>query len=56
MAHAMVVARLMERRGRGWPVMRRAMREFNGTEPELVNEERSRFVRVSFRTDPEFGC
>ena len=53
MAHAMVVARLMERRGRGWPVMRRAMREFNGTEPELVNEERSRFVRVSFRIDPE---
>ena len=56
MAHAMVVARLMERRGRGWPVMRRAMREFNGTEPELVNEERGRFVRASFRTDPEFGC
>ena len=53
MAHAMVVARLMERRGRGWPVMRRAMREFNGTEPELVNEERGRFVRVRFRIDPE---
>ena len=56
MAHAMVVARLMERRGRGWPVMRRAMQEFNGTEPELINEERGRFVRVSFCTDPEFGC
>ena len=53
MAHAMVVARLMERRGRGWPVMRRAMREFNGTEPELVNEERGRFVRVRFRIGPE---
>ena len=53
MAHAMVVARLMERRGRGWPVMRRAMREFNGTEPELVNEERGKSVRVSFRIDPE---
>ena len=52
MAHAMVVARLMERRGRGWPVMRRALREFNGTEPELVNEERGRLVRVSFRLDP----
>ena len=51
MAHAMVVARLMERRGRGWPVMRRAMREYNGTEPELVNEERGKFVRVSFRVD-----
>ena len=53
MAHAMVVARLMERRGRGWPVMRRAMREFNGTEPELINEERGRFVRVTFRMDPD---
>ena len=53
MAHAMVVARLMERRGRGWPLMRRATREFNGTEPELVNEERGRFVRVTFRTNPE---
>ena len=53
MAHAMVVARLMERRGRGWPVMRRAMREFNGTEPELVNEERGRFVRVRFHIEPE---
>ena len=55
MAHAMVVARLMERRGRGWPVMRRAMREFNGTEPELVNEERGKFVRVSFRIDLDSG-
>ena len=53
MAHAMVVARLMERRGRGWPVMRRSIREFNGTEPELVNEERGKFVRVRFRIDPE---
>ena len=52
MAHAMVVARLMERRGRGWPVMRRAMREFNGTEPELDNEERGKLVRVRFRLDP----
>lgn len=53
MAHAMVVARLMERRGRGWPIMRRAMREFNGTEPELVNEERGKFVRARFRIVPE---
>ena len=53
MAHAMVIARLMERRGRGWPVMRRAMREFNGTEPELVNEVRGRYVRVRFHIRPE---
>ena len=53
MAHAMVVARLMERRGRGWPLMRRTMREFNGTEPEIVNEQRGKFVRVTFRLDPD---
>jgi len=53
MAHAMVVARLMEKRGRGWPLMRRAMREFNGTEPELANDEREKFVRVTFRLEPD---
>ena len=55
MAHAMVVARLMEKRGRGWPLIRRAMREFNGTEPEIINEEREKFVRVTFRRDPDSG-
>lgn len=48
MAHAMVVAGLMEKRGRGWPLMRLTMRDFNGTEPDLVNEERGKFVRVTF--------
>ncbi len=48
MANAMVVARLMERRGRGWLLMRKNMREFNGTEPELVSEE-GQFTRVTFR-------
>ena len=48
MAHAMVVARLMEKRGRGWPLMRRAMLEFNGTEPDLLNAEQGGFVRVTF--------
>ena len=38
MANAMVVRRLMERRGRGWLLMRRGMREFNGTEPVMFNE------------------
>ena len=28
------------------------MREFNGVEPDLVHDERSRFVRVGFRLDP----
>ena len=49
MAHFMVVRRLMERRGRGWHIMRRAMREFNGSEPELQHDERGRTVKVTFR-------
>ncbi len=48
MAHAMVVANMMERRGRGWPVMRDAMLDFNETEPVLVNDEGGKFVRVRF--------
>ncbi|MCY3810779.1 MAG: putative DNA binding domain-containing protein [Gammaproteobacteria bacterium] len=52
MANAMVVSGLMERRGRGWLTMRHAMRKFNGTEPELVSDERNRYVRVTFRLDP----
>ena len=48
MANAMVVRRLMERRGRGWSMMRHAMRRFNGTEPALLNDPRNRFVRVTF--------
>ena len=50
MASAMVVAGLMERRGRGWLLMRKHMREFNGTEPELVSEE-GQYTRVTFRVD-----
>lgn len=50
MANAMVVGRLMERRGRGWLLMRKGMREFNGTEPEMLNEVEGGYVRVRFRT------
>ena len=50
MANFMLTMRLMERRGRGWPVMRRAMREHNGTEPRLEEERDSRFVRVTLLT------
>ena len=32
-------------------MMRRTMREFNGTEPDILNEERGKFVRVTFRLD-----
>jgi len=48
MANYMVVRRLMEQRGRGWPVMRKAMREFNGTEPELEHDALFRSVKVTF--------
>ena len=53
MVHAMSVARLMERRGRGWLTMRSAMQAFNGTDPELANDTENRFVRVTFRLKPE---
>lgn len=49
MAHYAVVARLMEQRGRGWPVMRRAMQEFNATEPEMEHDPDSRWVCVTLR-------
>ena len=49
MANAMVVRKLMERRGRGWLLMRHGMREFNGSEPELVSDAESKFTRVTFR-------
>lgn len=50
MANYMVVKGFMEQRGRGWPVMRKTMRQFNGTEPEIVAE--TTHVRVTFRLDP----
>lgn len=49
MANAMVVAGLGGRRGTGWWLMRRHMRAFNGTEPELASVE-GQFTRVTFRT------
>lgn len=33
--------------------MRRAMRELSGTEPEIVNDEREKLVRVTFRLDAD---
>ena len=53
MANAMVVRQLMGRRGRGWLMMRHAMRRFNGTEPALLNDVRNRFVRVTFNLRPD---
>lgn len=52
LANYMLAMRFMEQRGRGWPVMRRQMREFNGSEPEIAQDDRNRYVRVTFRLDP----
>ena len=49
MAHFMAGMGFMERRGRGWLIMRREMLAFNSTEPELMQDERNQFVRVTFR-------
>jgi len=52
MANYLLALGYMERRGRGWPVMRRAMQEFNGTQPEIEHDHDGGFVRVSFHLDP----
>lgn len=48
LAYFMSAMGFMEQRGRGWLIMQREMREFNGTEPELMQDERNKFVRVTF--------
>ena len=42
LANYMLAMRFMEQRGRGWPVMRREMHEFNGSEPEIAQDDRNR--------------
>ena len=51
MGHFMAGMGFMEKRGRGWLIMRKEMVAFNGTEPELEHAERDRFVKVTFRLD-----
>ena len=51
MGHFMAAMGFMEKRGRGWLIMRREMKEFNGTEPDLTNDDRNKFVRVRFGID-----
>ena len=53
MATCMLGLGFMEQRGRGWPVMRKAMREFNGTEPEILQEDSAKYVRVRFHLQPD---
>ena len=54
-ANVLLALRFMEQRARGWPLMRAAMREFNGTEPEIEEYADSRFVRVTFWLDNTDG-
>ncbi len=49
MANFLLVQRLMEQRGTGFPRVRKAMQAFNGTIPELRTSESERWVRVTFR-------
>ena len=51
LSHFMAAMGFMEQRGRGWLIMRREMRGFNGTEPELTHDERNQFLRVTFHLD-----
>jgi ATP-dependent DNA helicase RecG len=39
----------MEQRGRGWPIVVRAMRDHNGTTPLLEEDRDARWVRVTLR-------
>ena len=56
-ANHLLELRFMERRGRGWMVMRREMQEFNDTEPQIVHDADSRFVsiRLPLRSSPYVG-
>ena len=49
MANVLFVLGMMEQRGRGWPIMRRRMLEFNQTEPILYQDKDSMFVRVTLQ-------
>ena len=48
LAHFMLANGFMERRGRGWPIMREEMMAFNGTEPSLLHDKENRVVQVRF--------
>lgn len=48
-ANYLLSLRYIEKRGRGWPRMRIGMRDFNGTEPEMLHDAISRWVQVTLR-------
>lgn len=55
LANYMAALGMMEQRGRGWPVIRRAMLEHNGTKPGLEEDRAARFVRVTLWLQPSRG-
>ena len=56
MVNAVAVAGLMERRGRGWLLMKEAMAGFNLPEPEMENDRDGRTVRVTLLLDGQAGA
>ncbi|HKH48053.1 MAG TPA: ATP-binding protein [Thermoanaerobaculia bacterium] len=50
-ANYMMARGLMEVRGRGLPIIAREMREWNGTQPEMMSSTEGRFVRLTLRLD-----
>ena len=53
LANYMLALGFMEKRGRGWLVMGKKMREFNGTEPEIVQDKERSYVRITFQLNPK---
>ncbi|MBI2569687.1 MAG: putative DNA binding domain-containing protein [Candidatus Schekmanbacteria bacterium] len=51
-ANYLLAMQKMERRGRGWLLMRRAMLEHNGTEPEIEEDREARWVSVTLWLRP----
>lgn len=50
-ANCLLALRYIEKRGRGWPRVRIGMRDFNGTEPEMMHDPVGRRVQVTLRLD-----
>ena len=55
-ANLFLTKRLMEKRGRGWPIMRKEMLAHNGTEPLLDEDRGGGFVRVTFLAPANVGA
>lgn len=51
-ADFLLVCRMMEQRGTGFPRIRAAMRSFNGSEPTLETSKEERWVRVTLWRSP----